>query len=197
MGDERDTISAWIGREILPHESAVRNWLSRRWRNVVDPNDVIQEAYCRIASLTSVDHILSPAAYFHRTAHMVATDIMRRSGIISFISMTENEWLNVIDTEPLADRAMVADQELKRVNGLLSELSDTCRKAIELRRIEGVSQRETARRLGVSEDVVRNHLVRGVQKVLKAMAAQEAQMTSDKQETIEKKAEAIGTSRPL
>lgn len=197
MGDEQDTISAWIGREILPHESSVRNWLSRRWRNIVDPNDVIQEAYCRIASLTSVDHILNPPAYFHRTAQMVATDMMRRAGVINFTSMTENEWSNVIDSDPLVDRAMQADQELERVNGLLSELSDTCRRAIELRRIEGVSQREAAQRLGVSEDVIRNHLVRGVQKVLKTMAAQDAHVSGDKEETIEQKAEVIGNPRSL
>ncbi|MET0310023.1 MAG: sigma-70 family RNA polymerase sigma factor [Sphingomonas sp.] len=197
MGDAYDTISAWIGREILPHERAVRSWLSRRWGHVVDANDVIQEAYCRIASLTSVDHIRSPAAYFYRTAHTVATDIMRRSGVINFTSVTEIEWLNVMDNEPLADRAMAAAQELERVNSLLAELSDTCRKAIELRRIEGVSQRETAERLGVSEDVVRNHLVRGVQRVLKVLAAQDAHMSGDEQETIEQKAEAIDTSRSL
>jgi len=195
MNDERDAISEWIGAEILPHERSVRNWLSRRWRNVVDPNDVIQEAYCRIASLKSVDHIRNPPGYFLRTVHLVATDIMRRSGIINFTSMTENEWLNVIDKEPLADRMMAADQELRRVDALLSELSDTCRRAIELRRIEGVSQREAAQRLGVSEDVIRNHLVRGVQKVLKAMAEQDSQMSGDEQETIEQKAQAIGILR--
>ena len=197
MGDEHDIISAWIGREILPHEGAVRNWLSRRWRHIVDPNDVIQEAYCRLASLTSVDHIRNPAAYFHRTAQMVATDIMRRSGIINFTTMTENEWSNVMDSEPLADRAMMADQELKRVNGLLSELPDICRQAIELRRIEGVSQKEAAQRLGVSEDVIRNHLVRGVQKVLKTLAAQDMRMSGGELETSEKKAEAVGTPRSL
>jgi len=195
--DKHDSISVWIGREILPHEATVRQWLSRRWRNVVDPNDVIQEAYCRIASLTSVDHIQNPAGYFHRTAHSVATDIMRRSGIINFVSATEMEWLNVVDNEPLADRAMAASQQLKRVNGLLAELSDTCRQAIELRRIEGLSQREAAERLGVSEDVIRNHLVRGVQRVLKAMAEQDARMSDDDQEAVEHKVEAIGTSRPL
>ncbi|WP_213979057.1 RNA polymerase sigma factor [Sphingomonas sp. dw_22] len=197
MDDEHDAISAWIGREILPHERAVRTWLSRRWGHVVDANDVIQEAYCRIASLTSVDHIRSPMAYFYRTAQTVAADIMRRSGVINFTSVTENEWLNVMDNEPLADRAMAAAQELDRVNGLLSELSETCRKAIELRRIEGVSQREAAQRLGVSEDVIRNHLVRGVQRVLKVLAAQDAHLSGDAQETIEQKAEAIDTSRSL
>jgi len=194
---DEDLVSAWIGREILPHERGVRSWLTRRWGHVLDPNDVIQEAYCRIASLGSVDHIRSPMAYFYRTAQTVAADIMRRSGVINFTSMTEIEWLNVMDSAPLADRTIAAAQEVERVNGVLSELSETARKAIELRRIEGVSQRETAERLGVSEDVVRNHLVRGVQKVLQRLAAQDAEMSGDARETIEQKAEAVDTSRSL
>jgi RNA polymerase sigma-70 factor (ECF subfamily) len=194
---DEDLVSAWIGREILPHERGVRSWLARRWGHVLDPNDVIQEAYCRIASLGSVDHIRSPMAYFYRTAQTVAADIMRRSGVINFTSMTEIEWLNVMDSAPLADRTIAAAQEVERVNGVLSELSETARKAIELRRIEGVSQRETAERLGVSEDVVRNHLVRGVQKVLQRLAAQDAEMSGDARETIEQKAEAVDTSRSL
>jgi len=173
MDGKRDIIAAWVAREILPHEGAVHAWLARRWRNVVDPDDVIQEAYCRISSLASVDHIDNPVGYFRRTVSAVVTDTLRRAGISNFISMTEIEWLNVMDNEPLADRVLEADQELRRVNALLSELSDTCRRAIELRRVEGVSQREAAQRLGVSEDVIRNHLVRGVKKVLNALREQE------------------------
>lgn len=182
MDGERDIIAAWVGREIMPHERAVRSWIARRWGNVVEPDDVIQEAYCRISRLASVDYIENPIGYFRRTAQAVVTDHLRRIGIINFVSLTEIEWMNVKDAEPLVDRMVVADQELKRVTALLSELSDTCREAIRLRRVEGVSQREAARRLGVSEDVIRNHLVRGVKKILQAMAEQDAVMEHPTQE---------------
>jgi RNA polymerase sigma-70 factor (ECF subfamily) len=194
MDDERDIIAAWITREILPHEGALHSWLRRRWRNLVDPNEVIQETYCRIAGLASVDHINNPVGYFYRTAHAAATDMLRR-GNINFVPLTENEWSNVIDAGPLVDRVMGAEQELKRVNGLLSKLSDTCRRAIELRRMEGVSQREAARQLGVSEDVIRNHLVRGIRKVLKAMADQDEDMSNGEQRTMGKEARIIGKPR--
>jgi RNA polymerase sigma factor (sigma-70 family) len=195
MDDEGDIIAAWIAREIVPHERAVRNWLSRRWRGVVDVEDVVQEAYCRIAGLASVDHIDNPAGYFHRTAHAVATDMMRRVGIINFTSMTQIEWSNVRDDEPLADRAIEAGQELERVDGLLSQLSETCRRVIELRRIEGLSRKETAERLGVSENDVKNHLVRGLQKVMKTIAVQDARMSGNEQDIIEQKVEVIGKHR--
>jgi RNA polymerase sigma factor (sigma-70 family) len=194
--DENGDITAWIAREIIPHEAAIRKWLARRWGHVIDVEDVIQEAYCRIASLASVDHIDNPGGYFHRTASATVTDMMRRAGIINFTSMTQIEWSNVIDYEPLADRVLETRQEFERVNGLLGALSDTCRKVIELRRVEGLSRKETAERLGVSENDVKNHLVRGLQKIMGAIAEQDALSSGDALMAIEKKDEAIGKRRP-
>ncbi len=196
MDEKSDTMTSWIAREIIPHEAAIRKWLARRWGHVVDVEDVVQEAYCRIASLASVDHIDNPGGYFHRTANAVVTDIMRRAGIINFTSMTQIEWSNVIDYGPLADRTLETRQELERVNGLLAKLSGTCRKVIELRRVEGLSRKETAERLGVSENDVKNHLVRGLQKIMGAMAEQDALAGDDAPAAIEKKGEVIGKRRP-
>lgn len=196
MDGECGDMTAWMAREIVPHEAAVRRWLSRRWHRIVDAEDVIQEAYCRIASLRSVDHIDNPAGYFHQTVNSVVTDMMRRAGIIKFTSMTQIEWSTVMDSGPSAERALEGSQELERVRGLLSRLSDTCRKVIELRRVEGLSRKETAERLGVSENDVKNHLVRGLQKVMKAMAEQDAQMTGGDRDIPETKVEAIGKHRP-
>ena len=189
MDRECDDMTAWMAREIVPHEAAIRRSIARRWHRLVDVEDVIQEAYCRIASLPSVDHIHNPAGYFHQTVNAVVTDLMRRARIINFTSMTQIEWSNVMDNDPCADRAMEASQELDRVKGLLAALSDTCRKVIELRRVEGLSRRETAERLGVSENDVKNHLVRGLQKVMKTMAEQDAQMDGGGGEIPKKKVE--------
>ncbi|WP_447763997.1 RNA polymerase sigma factor [Sphingopyxis panaciterrae] len=196
MDDKDDIVAAWIAREIVPREASIRRWFSRRWSHVVDVEDVIQEAYCRIASLASVDHIDNPGGYFHQTANAVVTDMMRRAGIIKFTSMTQIEWSNVIDNEPLADRALEASEEYARVDNLLGTLSDAGRKVIELRRIEGLSRKETAARLGLSENDVKNHLVRGLQKIMGAMAEQDARSSTDAEEAVERKAEAIGKRRP-
>ena len=57
---------------------------------------------------------------------------------------------------------------------LIAALPDRCRRIFELRKIEGVSQREIARRLGVSEHVVENESVRGLRAILAAMTEQDA-----------------------
>lgn len=184
MDDVRDGIAAWVAKEILPHEAMVRNWLSRRWGASVDVDDVIQEAYCRIAELASVDHIGNGRSYFFKTVKAIIMDGMRRAKVANIRYMTEIDVSDVIDDRPLADRTVEASQELDRVNGLLSKLSLTCRRVIELRRIQGLSQKETARQLGVSESVVENHIVRGLRSVLKAMADQDARAEETKVDAI-------------
>lgn len=174
MDDKRDDVAAWVARDILPHESSIRRWLARRWGGAIDGEDVIQEAYCRIAALPSVEHIENGRAYFRKIAHHVATDIVRHAKVANLQAVTEIEWQNVMDDEPAADRTVAARQELSRVDAILSQLSWTGRRVIELRRCEGLSQKETARTLGVTENVVENHIVRGIRTVLKVMAEEDA-----------------------
>jgi RNA polymerase sigma-70 factor (ECF subfamily) len=49
----RKDIVACVGSHVLPHEAAVRAWLER----AQDIDDVIQEAYSRLAALDSVARI--------------------------------------------------------------------------------------------------------------------------------------------
>jgi RNA polymerase sigma-70 factor (ECF subfamily) len=195
MDEQRELIAAWMAREIVPHERAVRGWLSRHWRQTVDAEDVIQEAYCRIAGLTSVDHIDNPGGYFQRTVRAVAIDLSRRAAVIDFTALSQTEWSTVMDNDPSADRTIEAGQELGRVRRMLAQLSETSRRVIELRRIEGLSRKETAERLGVSEIEVKNDLVRALQKVMRTMAEQDAQMSGDDRPAKEQKGDAIGKRR--
>lgn len=183
MDDQRDSIAAWVAREILPHEGAVRGWASRRWGTLIDVDDVIQEVYCRIAALDSVAHIENGRAYVFRTVQAVVMDGFRRAKVANTRPMTEIDWIDVIDESPLADRRVEAIQELGRVNNLLSGLSSTGRRVIELRRIHGLSQKETARQLGVSESVVENHIVRGIRRILQALADQDAHIEDSRQDS--------------
>lgn len=186
MESSADIVAIWVAQEILPHEGRIRAWLSARWRGAVDADDVIQEAYCRLAALASVDHIENPLAYFRRAVHAAAVDAMRRAHGNILVPMTETGWSGVMDEEPLADRKAEAAQELLRVKQILAGLSETSRRVIELRRIEGLSQRETAERLGVSENVVENSIVRGLRKLLSALADQDAgaQAETEEQEEV-------------
>jgi RNA polymerase sigma-70 factor (ECF subfamily) len=64
--------------------------------------------------------------------------------------------------EPGSDRVVIAREELRRLTIALDRLPPRCREAIVLGRIEGLSRREIAQRMGIAEDTVRQHLIHGM-----------------------------------
>lgn len=167
--EKRARIMAWVGREILPHEADVRGWLLR----TLDPDDledVIQETYCQIASLKDVGHIHSGRAYFFTTARRIVLMRLRRARIVSIESVTEIENLSIVGDEPSPERVVAGRRELDRVRRLIERLPDRCRRIFELRKVEGLPQREVAQRLGVTEHTVENDVAKGLKLILQAIA---------------------------
>jgi len=162
-------VVAWVGSHILPHETAVRAWLRRRLPPGQDADDVIQETYFRLSRLADVAHIVNPRAYFFQAARSIMLEHARRARVVRIEALTENDALRILDDEPSPERITAARRELARVRALIDLLPDRCRRVFELRKIEGVPQREIARRLGVSENVVENEAVKGLRLILKAL----------------------------
>jgi RNA polymerase sigma factor (sigma-70 family) len=166
----RSEIVAWVATRVLPHEADVRRWIARTVRSREDVDDVIHEAYCRLASLDDVGHIVNPRAYFFQTARSLVLERIRRTRIVRIEAVAEIEALNIVDDEPSPERVTAARRELERVKRLIEGLPQKCRRVFEMRKIEGLSQKEIARRLGVSENTVEAQAARGLRLVLKALA---------------------------
>jgi RNA polymerase sigma-70 factor (ECF subfamily) len=174
LKQSRAEIVAFVGGRILPHEADVRAWLRRSGSAPADIDDVVQETYCRLAALDSVAHITSGRAYFFRTARNIAIEKIRRARIIRINCVTEIDALNVVDDEPSPERVVASRRELGRVRTLIEGLPERCRHIFTLRRIHGLSQRETAARLGVTENVVEMQSARGLRLILRALSEAEA-----------------------
>jgi RNA polymerase sigma factor (sigma-70 family) len=169
LKQSRAEIVAFVGGQILPHEADVRAWLRRSGSFPADIDDIVQETYCRLAALDSVAHIASGRAYFFRTARNIAIEKIRRARIVRIDCVTEIDALNVVDDEPSPERIVAGRRELRRVQHLIEGLPERCRQIFTLRRIHGVSQREVAARLGVTENVVETQSMRGLRLILRAL----------------------------
>ena len=174
MSEGRARIAIWLGRRVLPHERDLRAWLRQSFAAAGDVDDIIQETYCRLAALTQVDHIEHPRAYFFQAARSVALEQIRRARVVRIETVSEMDTLNLILDDPSAERVVSGRRELERVRGLIAALPERCRRIVEMRKIEGLPQREIARRLGVTEHVVENESVRGLRAVLAAITEQDA-----------------------
>ncbi|PVX28847.1 RNA polymerase sigma factor [Sphingomonas pokkalii] len=162
-------MAEWVGREILPHERDLRTWLRSRVMAAADVEDIVQECYCRIAQITDVSHIAEPRAYLFAMARNLAHRQRRRARVVRIEPIAQKEDNELASDLPLPDRIAAGRQELDRVRAALGTLSDRARRIFLLRRIDGLSQKEIAARLGVTEAVVENDASRSLRAILRIL----------------------------
>jgi len=153
-----------VAREVIPHEADVRGWLARARASPEDIDELIQDAYCRLAMLDTIDHIDRPDAYFFSIVRNLYVRRLKRARVVAIDSIAEIEAVSV-DQSPSPERQVAGRLDYGRVRALIAGLPERCRTIVEMRRIEGLSQKEIAARLGVSEKVVEKQVWQGIRAV--------------------------------
>jgi RNA polymerase sigma factor (sigma-70 family) len=163
--ERRRCRATWVALRVMPHEVQVRAWLRRARVIAEEADDVVQEAYCRLAMLDDVDHIEQPGAYFFSIVRNLLVRRRRGENVVSLESIAVIETLPDPNISPELEVAARLDAE--RIRGFIGQLPDRCRRIVEMRKLEGYSQAEIARLLGITESVVENNVYRGVKAVVK------------------------------
>ena len=181
-------LDRWFATEILPHEAALTRYLRRVWRNQSEVPDFRQEIYLRVYERAAKELPTTPKAFLFTTARNLIADRVRRERIVSIDYTQDLDSLNVLVDEISPEQRLSARQELRRLSVALDQLSDDCRAVIWLRRVEGLSQKEIARRLGMLEGTVESHICRGLRALMKIVYgsgmrnhAQEGARASDRE----------------
>lgn len=164
----------WVSRHILPYEPQLRRWLTRSFP-AADVDDVVQETYCRLAGLAQTDHILDPRSYFFQTARNIVLAQIRRTRVVRIEAASGlGEFDGAIPDDDFSPERIVAGRfALARVERLIAALPERARIVLRMRKIDDLSQREIAARLGISETIVENEVSRGLRRVLDAMSEDE------------------------
>jgi RNA polymerase sigma factor (sigma-70 family) len=157
----------WLARNVLPHEPLIRARLHQVHVQDLDVDDVIQEMYARILSLPSLEAIRFPRQYAIQTAKSIVFDHIRHSKVVSIVSSGSLEQLNIAIPEVTTEERLEFQEEIQDIAGALAQLPPMCRETMILRRVEGLSQKETAKRLNISEKTVEKHMARGVLMLMK------------------------------
>ncbi len=152
----------WLEKNVLPHEALIRAKLRGACLYDLDIEDVIQEMYTRFLHIPALKEIRHPRQYALLVARAIIVDHMRHSRVISITSIGEIEELEVPDTTPSSEERLKFRQEFQIVSDALNQLPRGCRETILLRRVEGLSQKEVAKRLQISEKMVEKHMANGV-----------------------------------
>ncbi|HKD23734.1 MAG TPA: sigma-70 family RNA polymerase sigma factor [Rhizomicrobium sp.] len=158
-----------MASRVMPYEPAVRRWLQRSRVSESEIDDLVQQAYCRLAELESVEGIHAPEAYFFEVVRRLFLASLRRARIVRFETVAEMDALNLYTDEPSPERVVAARRELDEVMRLIARLPARCRRIFELRKIQGLSQREIAARLGIAETTVENEVAKGLRLISRAL----------------------------
>jgi RNA polymerase sigma factor (sigma-70 family) len=133
----------------------------------LDAEDVIQEMYAKFLALPSLDSIRYPRQYALLTARAIVIDHIRHSRVVSITSSGNLELLEIPEPDASSDERIEFQQEIQAVTAALEQLPKMCRETLILRRVEGLPQKEVARRLKISEKTVEKHMANGVRLLIK------------------------------
>jgi RNA polymerase sigma-70 factor (ECF subfamily) len=161
----------WLAANMLPLEPQLRGWLRRVRPPGLEIDDIIQEAYAKLAGLVTVENITQPKAYLYQIVKRLMSDHLRRSNVISIDALAEMAQLSVLDESPTPERILSGRQELERVFRAIVALPGACRVVFVMRKFDGKSQKAIAAELQISENIVEKRMSRALRMILEQLQA--------------------------
>lgn len=154
----------WFTEHVQPHGPALRAFLLARYPSLPDVDNLVQECLVRVLRAHEREPVHSPRGLLFATARNLALDQMRRQQVITFEPMTE-----ISDSSVFTDNANVAEtvsqqQEFALLTQAIQSLPERCRQVFTLRTAYGLSQREIAAKLGISENTVEKQMSKGLRR---------------------------------
>jgi len=169
-----DVIDDWFSNQVLPLEPALMRLLRRNWRQADDHADLRQEIYVRVYESALRDGVPeSTAPFVFACARNLLIDRVRRAQVVPFESIADLDDLPEqpdagFTPEQLAD----ARQEFRLLQIALDQLPPRCREIIVLRKIDGLSHKEIAAKLGIAEGTIEKQVTLGVRALAETLYAQ-------------------------
>jgi RNA polymerase sigma-70 factor (ECF subfamily) len=166
-----DSLDDWFMREVLPHEGMLVGFLARVWPRRDEHADIRQEVYARVYAAAVEARPHNAKAFLFATARHLMADRIRRERIVSIHAAGGTDFLGTLVDELTPEHRVSAVQDLARLARAFDQLPPKCREVFWLRRIKGMSQKETAARLGLTEKTIERHVSVGTQLLAEHMSA--------------------------
>jgi RNA polymerase sigma factor (sigma-70 family) len=158
----------------LEFEGVLRACLHRYARNAADVDELLQETWAHLLAAGAAknrEEIRSIRAFALTVARNVALSWLRHKQVVPIELVADLEQLELLDERSQVDEIVNTHQELALLAQAVARLPTRCRQVFTLRKVYGLSQKEIAAELGISENTVEQHLAKGMRLCSAALAS--------------------------
>ncbi len=159
----------WYRQHVEPHADMIRHWITVRYGEYCEVDDVMQESLMKLFERFEIQPINSPKAFFFSIARNTAVSHIRRSKVRTAESMTDEHALSIIDEEVCIEEEAARNHELEILTKAIQSLPKKCQKVFTLSKVYGMSYQRIADELGISSNTVANQIAIGLSKCTEYM----------------------------
>ena len=149
-------LEAWVRR----YGRVLRAYFQRRAPHFIDPEDLAQEVFARLARRGNLTDINAAEAYLFQTANSVLVDSLRRAEVRGGEAHDEFEEERHATQDFDPERVLIGKEALNSLIAALYELPEPVRKAFALYHFDECRHADIARRLGISVSTVEKYMAR-------------------------------------
>lgn len=142
------------------HQQALLSYISKRCNDEHEAEDLLQDLYLKLNTISDDADVRYPKAYLYRMANNLAIDYQRRKA--KLIDTAESTVYEQAD-ELTPDTHLEYQQKLDVVIDAMNELPEKTRIAFRMLRLEQRDKTEVAELMGVSTNMVEKHLRRAIE----------------------------------
>lgn len=147
--------------EYVRQEGALKAYLRRRSRAGRDADDLAHEVFIRAFNVEASQPVNEPRALLFKIAHNLAVSELRAAGNKPMLSLDEPA-AEIGDGRPSAEDEIEGRAKFAAFMRAVAALPKQTGRVFLMRRVNGLSQRETAAQLGISESAVEKHVALGL-----------------------------------
>jgi RNA polymerase sigma factor (sigma-70 family) len=166
-----EALDTWFVREVLPLEPLLVGFLRRNCREADDIVDLRQDVYVRVYEAAAAGLPDSPKAFAFAIARNLLIDRARHQQVAAIVALAPSGELPDHVDELCPERHAIGRQEIARLEQAFSDLPPKCREVVQLRKVAGMSQRDVAAHMGITEGTVEKQIAKGIRFLAAALGA--------------------------
>ena len=154
--------------------SPLRRYLARLLGNTTEAQDIAHDAYLRVFPSVENKSADKPEALLYVTARRLAINRLKRRSISPLASSgsADPSHETAASASPGTAQQVMARQELALLERAIADLPEGCRAVLLLRKVELLSHREIAGRLGIAVSTVEKQHARALRLLRAALPAE-------------------------